>query len=76
MASYFCLSITFLDPAFHGRRDGGAPEWPPSPLRVFQALVAAASRWQISQFPSHVRDAFKWLSTIARITAGRRWPWI
>ncbi len=43
MPSYFGLSIRFLDPAFHGRRDGGVPEWPPSPLRVFQSLVAAAA---------------------------------
>jgi len=38
------LTIRFIDPVFHGRRDGGEPEWPPSPLRVFQALVAAAAR--------------------------------
>ena len=44
MPSHFCLSIRFLDSAFHGRRDGNQPEWPPSPLRVFQALVAAAAK--------------------------------
>lgn len=43
MSSHFGLSIRFLDPAFHGRGDGGQPEWPPSPLRVFQALTAAAA---------------------------------
>ncbi|MBL8914645.1 MAG: type I-U CRISPR-associated protein Cas5/Cas6, partial [Archangium sp.] len=37
------LSFTFLAPWFHGRGDL-APEWPPSPLRAFQALVAAAAR--------------------------------
>jgi len=42
MSSHFCISVTFLDPAFHGRADGGEPEWPPSPLRLFQSLVAAA----------------------------------
>jgi CRISPR-associated protein Csb2 len=40
MPSYLCLSAIFLDAEFHGRRDGGEPEWPPSPLRLFQALVA------------------------------------
>jgi CRISPR-associated protein Csb2 len=30
--------------AFHGRRDGNQPEWPPSPLRAFQALVVASAR--------------------------------
>ncbi len=43
MPNHLCLTITFLDPRFHGRRDGGEPEWPPSPLRLFQAIVAAAA---------------------------------
>lgn len=45
MSSYLCLTIRFLGerPTYHGRRDGGEPEWPPSPLRVLQALVAAAA---------------------------------
>ena len=49
MPNYFVLSIRFLDavPSFHGRGDGSEPEWPPSPLRMFQALVcAAAGRWR------------------------------
>lgn len=41
MAEYLCISVTFLDPRFHGRSDGGEPEWPPSPLRLVQAIVAA-----------------------------------
>jgi CRISPR-associated protein Csb2 len=44
MPSHFCVSVHFLDLAFHGRGDGGVPEWPPSPLRVFQSLVVAAAR--------------------------------
>jgi hypothetical protein len=49
MASVLCITIRFLDPVpqFHGRGDTGDPEWPPSPLRLFQAMVsAAASRWR------------------------------
>ena len=47
MPAHLCLSVTFLDGEFHGRRDGGESEWPPSPLRLFQALVAtAAARWR------------------------------
>jgi len=64
MSVNLCLSIRFLDPAFHGRYDGGEPEWPPSPLRVFQALVAAASaRWFVEQddiFPA-AKEALTWL---------------
>lgn len=43
MPLHFGLSFQFLDPDFHGRRDGEKPEWPPSPLRAFQSLVAAAA---------------------------------
>jgi CRISPR-associated protein Csb2 len=43
MPQHFCITIRFLDGRFHGRGAGGESEWPPSPLRVFQALVAAAA---------------------------------
>ncbi|MCU0839811.1 MAG: type I-U CRISPR-associated protein Csb2, partial [Rhodospirillales bacterium] len=33
------ISVRFHDGRFHGR-----PEWPPSPARLFQALVAAAAK--------------------------------
>ncbi len=58
------ISVRYLDPepAFHGRRDGGEPEWPPSPLRLFQALVdAAASRWRGPQFVEYAKPALEWL---------------
>lgn len=67
MHDYFCLSVTFLDPlsAFHGRGDHGEPEWPPSPLRMFQTLVAAAAtRWPGRQFSECARSAFEWLEDI------------
>lgn len=41
MPQYLRLRFRFLNALFHGRGDGGEPEWPPSPLRVFQALTAA-----------------------------------
>lgn len=44
MSGYLVLSFRFLSPWFHGRGDEGTPEWPPSPLRAFQAVVAAAAR--------------------------------
>ena len=61
MSSHFCLSICFLDPVFHGRADGGEPEWPPSPLRAFQALVAAAARLRPDGWTSYARPALEWL---------------
>ncbi len=39
MTPYLCFSITLLDPIFHGRNDGKNPEWPPSPYRLYQALL-------------------------------------
>ena len=43
MSRYLTVSVEFLNGAYHGRGDGGEPEWPPSPLRVVQSLVAAAA---------------------------------
>jgi CRISPR-associated protein Csb2 len=64
MTSYLCLSVAFLDPEFHGRRDGGELEWPPSPLRLFQALVGtSAARWGERQHLDHAAPALTWLAS-------------
>jgi CRISPR-associated protein Csb2 len=43
------ISVTFLQPTCHarlGKEDAAPNEWPPSPLRLFQAMVAGAgARW-------------------------------
>src|SRR4051794_14427129 len=59
----FCISVRSLDsvPAFHGRRDDGEPEWPPSPLRLFQALVAASGLGRESRSAAPSRRALQWL---------------
>ncbi len=65
--SVFCITIRFLDPVprFHGRGDDGNPEWPPSPLRMFQALVcASASRWRDNLFREYARPALQWLESL------------
>lgn len=67
MNSVLCLTFRFLDPIpqFHGRDDDGDPEWPPSPLRLFQSLVsAAAQRWRDGQFRDYVQPALQWLERI------------
>jgi CRISPR-associated protein Csb2 len=63
MPGYLCVSVTFLDPisAFHGRRDAGKPEWPPSPLRIFQAMVAAATSHWRQRFQNCAKPTFEWL---------------
>lgn len=58
MSRYLVLSFRFLSPWFHGRGDEGAPEWPPSPLRAFQAVVAAAARAGTLE---STRSALTWL---------------
>jgi len=60
--SYFCLSITFLDAEYHGRCDGDGPEWPPSPLRLFQALLAAAAARR-QEPPLVTQASLKWLES-------------
>jgi len=57
----FCVSIRFLLSAFHGKCDGDEAEWPPSPLRVFQSLVAVAGARGRGEFPHPSRSALLWL---------------
>ena len=64
MTSYFCLSLRFLDPTFHGTGDGSDREWPPSPLRVFQALVAAAARQNSGVLDAMARRSFEWMEQL------------
>jgi CRISPR-associated protein Csb2 len=62
MTSYFCIRVHFLQPYSHGRDENGEPEWPPSPLRVFQAVVAAsAGRWNERRRINHALPALQWL---------------
>jgi len=54
-----CITIHFLDGLFHGQGDHGR-EWPPSPFRLFQAMLAASARsGNISN------DVFYWLEQLA-----------
>lgn len=59
------ISVHFLDGVFHGHRDGGTPEWPPSPLRLFQAITAAAAtQWaDVSQAAKDIA-ALQWLEQL------------
>ena len=55
--SSLCISIRFLQSMCHARGDLEQPEWPPSPLRVFQSLVAAAAaRWNERERIEHAAD--------------------
>jgi len=70
MPAFFCFTIRFLQPLAHGRGDGGEPEWPPSPLRLFQALVAAAAaRWNERTNLNYTFPALQWLEQRPEIVA-------
>jgi CRISPR-associated protein Csb2 len=51
------LSVHFHDGRYHGMGD-----WPPSPARLFQALVAGAARGET--LPDEVVKALKWLESL------------
>lgn len=62
MSRTLCISFRFVQPfpLFHGRGDAAEPEWPPSPLRAFQALLnAACLRTRGSLLPPEVRSALQ-----------------
>lgn len=64
MNSFLCITIRFLQPYAHGRGEEGEPEWPPSPLRVLQALVAAgAGRWNERRTLNHASAALHCLES-------------
>jgi CRISPR-associated protein Csb2 len=66
--SFLILSLRPLGSlsTFHGRDAANESEWPPSPLRIFQALVdAAASRWREAQLLAYGKPALEWFQRLA-----------
>ncbi len=63
MTRFLILSIRFLNDRYHGLTDNGEKaEWPPSPFRVFQALVAGnAHGLTLSE---SIRSALRWLESL------------
>lgn len=64
MSEHLRISVRFLDGTFHGRGDGGDPEWPPSPLRLFQALTNAAARLDGAGISAQSAAALRWLEAL------------
>ncbi len=63
MIQHLLLSVRFLDNRYHGQTDHGErPEWPPSPFRLFQALVAGNARGGVIR--GELRDALQWLERL------------
>jgi CRISPR-associated protein Csb2 len=59
MNKHLVLTV-YLHDRFHGMARGG-PEWPPSPARLFQALVAGVARG--NKLPKDTEDALVWLES-------------
>lgn len=77
MADFFRISVHFLGGEFHGRGDGDEPEWPPSPLRLFQAMTNAAARLDGKDIGMESALALRWLEALKtppEIVASRATP--
>jgi CRISPR-associated protein Csb2 len=59
MSTHLCITVRWIGDRFHGFIDGTESiEWPPSPFRLFQALVASAHRHGMNDSR---RQALLWL---------------
>lgn len=58
MGQYLCISATFLANRYHGR------EWPPSPTRLFQALLAGVRTGSYRQHWTAVEPALRLLEKL------------
>ena len=61
--THLLLTVRFLDDRYHGLLDRGGPsEWPPSPFRLFSALVAGVARR--GELDTAVGKSLEWLQTL------------
>ncbi len=67
MPEHLRISVRFLDGTFHGRGDDGNSEWPPSPLRLYQALVNAASRLDGNGISPKNAAALRWFEALIQL---------
>jgi len=54
-SSTLCISVTFLTGRYHGE------EWPPSPARLYQALLAAVMTCGYQEFAPVTEPPLRWL---------------
>ena len=58
----FLVTVLLHEGRYHGLDDRHAPEWPPAPARLFQALLAGAARGVT--VPVRAQAALDWLQTL------------
>ena len=62
--TFLHLTVRFLDNRYHGLlARNGLPEWPPSPFRLYSALVSGVGRR--GELDSAVGKSLEWLQTLA-----------
>lgn len=63
---YLVITVRFLGDRYHGRTENGRePEWPPSPLRLYQAVLAgAAPRWHDLSLRDREFPALEWFQSL------------
>jgi CRISPR-associated protein Csb2 len=67
MPRYLCITTHFLSPSptFHGSGDSDESEWPPSPARLLQALVSAATDpFDLTRIEESAKQALAWLARL------------
>lgn len=65
MTLWFSIEVRFLNGRYHGRDVDTRAEWPPTPLRLFQAITAGAlsGRWAIEDRQAS-EAALRWLESL------------
>ena len=65
MTTWMCLEARFLFESYHGLGAFNQAEWPPSPDRLFQALIASAHPvLKGNPLPPEQQKALQWLETL------------
>ena len=62
MSLALLISVRFHDGRYHGERSRGIGEWPPTPARLFQALVAGTARGD--KLADEDKAALEWLEML------------
>jgi CRISPR-associated protein Csb2 len=61
--THLCVTVRWLDDRYHGLLShNGPPEWPPSPYRLFQALVAGLAR--SGELDTPIGKSLAWLQAL------------
>jgi len=70
--THLCITVHWLDGRYHGLLDrDGPPEWPPSPFRLFQALVAGVARR--GELDGDIGKSLGWLQSKSPVIIAPRW---